>query len=46
MVDRRRELAELSLLAAAFRHAEGSGDRAQAERLRGEMERRLGTLFE
>ena len=46
MGDRRRELAELSLLAAAFRHAEGSGDRAQAERLRGEMERRLGTLFE
>ena len=46
MGDRRRELAELSLLAAAFRHAERTGDRAQAERLRGEMERRLGTLFE
>ena len=46
MGDRSRELAELSLLAAAFRHAEGSGDRAQAERLRGEMEHRLGTLFE
>ena len=46
MGDRRRELAELSLLIATFRHAERTGDRAQAERLRGEMERRLGTLFE
>lgn len=46
MLDRRRELAELSLLAAEFRHAERSGDRELADRLRGEMERRIATLFE
>ena len=46
MVDRRRDLAELSLLAAEFRHAERSGDRELAERLRDEMERRVATLFE
>lgn len=46
MVDRRRDLAELSLLAAEFRHAERSGDRELAERLREEMERRVATLVE
>lgn len=46
MVDRRRELAELSLLAAELRRAAASGDADRADRLRGELERRVETILE
>ncbi len=45
MIDRRRELAELSLLAAELRRASTLGDSERSDRLRSELERRVEALL-
>lgn len=45
MIDRRRELAELSLLAAELRHASATSDVERSDRLRSELERRVESLL-
>ncbi|MFZ9692476.1 MAG: hypothetical protein ACO3EP_10575 [Phycisphaerales bacterium] len=45
MIDRRRDLAELSLLAAELRRASTLGDSDRSDRLRSELERRVEALL-